>query len=195
MRISYLTTLLIIVALLASGCSDGDDTEAVASLEDTATEAPETAEAELSTEEEAEAAMLDFTQCLREQGVDVGDPTMGADGNLQLPPIEVSGEFDPEDDPDVMMAQMDAVFAECDQHLAGITLGAPDPGANVAFEDAFVEYAGCMRDHGIDMPDPDFSGDGGMMIELGSPTAGDQAEFDAAHEECEPILAGIGIDF
>ena len=117
---------------------------------------------------------------------------MDAAGNLQMPPIEVTGS--PDDDMEETMAEMDAVFAECEQHLAGVTMGAPDSGMDAAFEDAFVEYAGCMREQGIDMPDPDFS-DGGMMIEMGSGTPGDEAEFEAAHKECQSILAGIGIDF
>jgi len=192
MKIKYVTLLLIVIAVLASACSDGDDTEAVASLEGTETEAPDGGEPTLSTEEEAEAAMLDFTQCMREQGVDIGDPTMDANGNLQMPPIEF--ETASGDDIETAMAEMDAVFAECDQHLEGAVMGSPDPGADAEFEDAFVEYAGCMRDQGIDMPDPDFSGGGGM-IDLGGGTPGDRDEFEAAHKECQPILAGIGIDF
>ena len=118
---------------------------------------------------------------------------MDADGSLQMPPIEVSGEAD--EDLEAAMAELDAGFAECEQHLAGITMGSPDPGADAAFRDALVEYAGCMRDQGIDMPDPDFSGEGGMMIELGPQNPGDAAEFEAAHQECQPILAGTGLDF
>ena len=82
-----------------------------------------------------------------------------------------------------------------------VTFGAPDTGtlfwlaADVAFEDALVEYAGCMRDHGIDMPDPDFSGEGGMMIELGQQSPGNEEEFEKAHRLCQPILAGAGLDF
>ncbi len=188
MRISLMCTLLIAAAL--TGCSGTEDTEGVASLQTTQAAAEDPAEE--SPEVEAEQAMLDFTQCLRDQGLDVGDPTMGADGNLQLPPIEVVGS--PDEDPEAAMAEMDASFAACEEHLAGVTLGAPDPGAGVAFEDALVEYAGCMREQGIDMPDPDLSGGGGI-IDLGSPTPGDEAEFEAAHRECREILAGAGLDF
>lgn len=193
MKTKYIASLLIVLAVLASACSESDDTEAVASLEGTETEAPaDGAEPASSNEEEAEAALLDFTQCMRAQGIEIGDPTMDANGNLQMPPIEL--ETSSEDDMGAAMTEMDAAFAECDQHLQGAVMGSPDPGADAEFEDAFIEYAGCMRDHGIDMPDPDFSADGGMMIDLGGGTPGDQDEFDAAHKECQPILAGIGID-
>jgi hypothetical protein len=47
-----------------------------------------------------------------------------------------------------------------------------------------------MRDHGIDMPDPDFSGGGAFQIggEGVDPAAPD---FQAADEECRPILEDI----
>lgn len=57
------------------------------------------------------------------------------------------------------------------------------------FEDAMLEYVECMRDNGIDMPDPEFSGDGGVSLGAtrGSAGPGD-ADFEAADEECQPIL-------
>ena len=182
-------TLALLLALV--GCSGSDDTERVASLDAT----PEAAVAEETDEPpevEAEEAMLEFTQCMRDQGIDIDDPVMGSDGNLQLAPIEFVGSAD--EDVETQMAEMDAVFDECEDHLAGATFGAPDPGAGIAFEDALVEYAGCMRDQGFDMPDPDFSSEGGI-IELGSSTPGNEAESESAHGECQHILAGAGLEF
>ena len=69
--------------------------------------------------------------------------------------------------------------------------GRPDSSE---FQDAALEYAQCMRDNGIDMPDPTFDSDGGggrVMIggelEAGT-TGGPSEEFEAADEECRPIL-------
>jgi hypothetical protein len=60
------------------------------------------------------------------------------------------------------------------------------------FQQAMLDYAQCMRDHGIDMPDPEFQEGGGVIQRSGpgegEPTADDQAEFEAADAECEPIL-------
>jgi hypothetical protein len=47
-----------------------------------------------------------------------------------------------------------------------------------------------MRDEGIDMPDPDFSGGGGLF-RMGGPGSGidpDDPDFRAAQETCQPIL-------
>ena len=73
--------------------------------------------------------------------------------------------------------------------------GRPDDSE---FRDAALEYAECMRDHGIDMPDPTFDEDGGTRIAIGGPDGGGgpdvgpdgqpSEELQAAEEECRPIL-------
>jgi hypothetical protein len=68
------------------------------------------------------------------------------------------------------------------------------PANETEFEDAMLEYAQCMRDHGIDMPDPEFNGEGGVMMgtgpggEDGAPTDSEQQAFEAADEACKSIL-------
>jgi hypothetical protein len=56
-----------------------------------------------------------------------------------------------------------------------------------AAQDATLEYAQCMRDHGIeDFPDPEVGENG--EYQLSTPEAGDSEEFQAADDECKPIL-------
>jgi len=75
------------------------------------------------------------------------------------------------------------------------------PNTTRSFEDAMVSYAACMRDHGVDMPDPTFadSGDGGGKMSIAVPLAGgasgggpvggpDDATFTAAAEACQSIM-------
>jgi hypothetical protein len=60
-------------------------------------------------------------------------------------------------------------------------------GEDSAAEDATLEYAQCMRDHGIeDFPDPEIGENGEMQ--LSTPEGGDLEEFEAADDECKPIL-------
>jgi hypothetical protein len=76
--------------------------------------------------------------------------------------------------------------------------GRPDQSE---MQDAMLEYAECMRDHGIDMPDPEFSGDGGgMVIQGGGPDGGgstgggpapDSDEFEAADDACSDIMDDV----
>ncbi|MDJ0496914.1 MAG: hypothetical protein QNJ89_03730 [Acidimicrobiia bacterium] len=184
------TVLLLVIALLTvAACSGNSEADGIATLESTVPEV-ETTAPPADPSADSEQAALDFAQCMRENGIDMGDPTVDSDGNLQLAPIEFT--VSPDADPEAAKAEMDAVFAECEQHLDGIALKSVNPSSAVEFEDALLEYAGCMREQGIDMPDPDLRGG---TIELGGDSKGDIAEFEAAHEECKEILARVGKDF
>jgi hypothetical protein len=62
----------------------------------------------------------------------------------------------------------------------------PSEEEQAELEDAFLEYAQCMRDHGIDFPDPEFNGDGAVAIRGGGDP--DDPEFQAAEEACRTLL-------
>ena len=48
-----------------------------------------------------------------------------------------------------------------------------------------LEFAQCMRDHGVDMPDPMFNDDGGVQIGVGGEeTRSTPDDFEAATEAC-----------
>ncbi len=62
-----------------------------------------------------------------------------------------------------------------------------------------MQFAKCMREHGIDMPDPTISNDGGgVMVQIGgAPGSGndkgpDPKEVDAANKACEHFLKDAG---
>jgi hypothetical protein len=76
-------------------------------------------------------------------------------------------------------------------HLEGVVLDGAEQGNMVDMEDTFVAYARCLRDHGIEMPDPDFS-DGGI-IDLATIDVEDEG-YEAAHDDCKEVFAGSGID-
>ena len=138
---------------------------------------------------DSEEAMLAFTQCLRDQGIDVGDPTVDADGNLQLPPIEFMVEEDGAGT-EPQMPEFEDLIAPCEELLAGVVVTGSPQGAT-EFEDALLEYAQCMRANGVDMPDPDFSSGGGV-IDLGVQDGVDES-FAAADEQCREVLARLGL--
>jgi hypothetical protein len=66
--------------------------------------------------------------------------------------------------------------------------------AKQEMQDAALAFARCMRQHGVDMPDPTFDDNGGgMMIKQGGPAGGtgarpDDATMQAAQTACQPIL-------
>jgi hypothetical protein len=52
-----------------------------------------------------------------------------------------------------------------------------------------LKYAQCMREHGVDMPDPQFEG-GGVMMKL--PEGTDKAKLDAANQQCKQFMPNGG---
>jgi hypothetical protein len=86
------------------------------------------------------------------------------------------------------------------------TLRTPDPDAepspaaeeaDVEGEEALLAFAGCMRDNGIDMDDPQFDGGGGFFGRRAGAGAAfdlDSSEFQAAFETCGPFLAAVRPD-
>jgi len=183
-------TLVVLLALVTAACTNNSGSNDVASLNPTSTTA--FGSGAVSESVDAEEAMLAVTQCLRDGGIDIGDPVIDENGNPQLPPISFqSGDPGDEVDPEAEMLAMEEVMASCQHHLEGVVLDGVEHGNLVEMEDTFVAYAQCMRDHGIDMPDPEFSDDG--FIDLGSPDAGDEG-YQAAHAECKEVFTGSGID-
>jgi hypothetical protein len=69
---------------------------------------------------------------------------------------------------------------------SGSDSGSEDPPSNEEFQDAALEYAECMREHGVDMPDPEFEGEGGVLMQM--PDGANRDEVEAAEEECRPIM-------
>jgi hypothetical protein len=180
-------TLILIVALtiMAASCSPKGETSQVATL---ATGQGAVSETTVTTGDplvDAEAAMLEFTRCLRDQGIDIGDPTVGPDGSLQLPPIEFTVEGDGSEGGEPDFSAFEEMMAPCEELLSGVgPLGSITDASE--FEDTLVEYTQCMRDNGVDMPDPDFRGNGGV-IDLGS-GATDEAGFEAADAICRSLF-------
>ena len=55
-----------------------------------------------------------------------------------------------------------------------------------------VKFAECMREHGIDMPDPEPDSDGGGGLSVAIPQGTSKEEADAAIEACKEFMPGGG---
>jgi hypothetical protein len=179
-----------VLAALAAGCGAGSGDPGVATLEGSTTAgASTTAPAETADLEEA---LLAFTACMREKGFDLPDPELDAAGNVKLVSY-VAAAGAAISGPDDAAALREAARS-CRGHLDGVALrfAAVD---QTALQDRLLAYAGCMREHGFDMPDPDF--DAGTEPGRGNPFPGLTAEvfrdpaFQDANEACQGIFAGI----
>jgi hypothetical protein len=181
---SAAAVMLLLFALAACSASAAGPS-GVASLE---SEAPANASAEPSASLSPEDAQLAFAECMRDHGIDMPDPETTGGGGGGAVRIGGRGE-NPE--------EFQAAMEECNEFLeaAGNFRGEPDPEQF----DKMLEFAQCMRENGIDMPDPQQGG--GIRIQRnddGNVTNGEgvidpeSPEFQAAEEACRPIL---GDDF
>ena len=173
---------LVALSLMTAACSGDTAISAdVASLEVGDTETTETGPLEDLVE--LERALFDLSACMRDEGVEVGDPTVDADGNVLLgtPP---GGESISDHG-----ALMDA-YAVCGDLIGGRSLGHGDAD-RTAVHDRLVEFAACVRDNGYDVSDPDFSNSGG---ELFPGLDEDDPDFQAAQKVCEALLVDDGSD-
>ena len=139
----FLATLFATLMLAACAESAALD-DGVASL------SGDSAESTTTITVDQEAAMLAFSECMREQGIDLPDPTVDSDGNAQ---ILREGDGPP---PIAEREAMEAAFETCDEHLEGMTSGF-DTNDQTELQDRLLEFAQCMRDNGVEMDDPDLT--------------------------------------
>jgi hypothetical protein len=155
-------------ALLLGGCgAKADDGDKVASISTPPQSGGPTA-ADTSGKSD-EDKMRDFAKCMREHGVDMPDPKPAGDGGGMA--ITLGG-----DEKD--RSKLDAAQNAC-KHLMPNGGEMKPPSAEEL--DKMRKQAKCMREHGIDMPDPDPSGKGATR--MGGP-GDDPKKFEAAAKAC-----------
>ncbi len=174
-RIGLVAAVLALGAI-AAGCG-GSDAPEVAELP-TVPQVTETAATTGTAEPgDAQDILVEFTGCLREQGLDIPDPDFTASPVEARKSIEAAG-IDL-DDPAVQ-EKIDA----CRPILLGI-LQTLSPEQIQGYREAFVAYAQCMRSSGLDVPDPDFTR--GLDLFGGSIDPDDPA-FAEADAECRKVF-------
>ena len=187
------TALLLAAGLIAAGCGGGPkEDDGVPSLGAGDAEQEDTD----GSGEDPDAELMDWVECMRDEGIALEDPVRDEDGNVEItgpgihigggpsgppgaaedgaPPFEGGEAEDPGegDDSGRDRETMEAASEAC---------GGPPPIANEergpvdeeAMQQQMLEFAQCMRDEGVaDFPDPDFSesGPGGIAVERESET-------------------------
>ena len=167
------------LALAPAACGTPADGDQVASLSggDATTTTKGTGD-----EEDPQQRAIDFARCMREHGVDMPDPEVDDQGRIKA--RIGAGGAGKRPDP----AKLDAAQKACGSLMGG---GDGDRQLDPAERDAMVAFARCMREHGIDMPDP--TGDGLVMRrdDKGGPDPESEA-FKAAEQACDHHLANLG---
>ncbi|MEU4696839.1 hypothetical protein [Nonomuraea dietziae] len=157
--------------LLLTACGSAPTTTEVASADGTAKSG--SAKPSPSATVDRAEAQLKFAQCMRENGVDMADPDPNGG-------IRIEAKKDGAD-----QGLMDKAMKACKEHLDGAIgdKAAQDPKRR----DQMLKFAQCMREHGVDMPDP--SADG--MVKMTMPKGSSEATVKAAQEACKELAPGM----
>jgi hypothetical protein len=184
--------LLLAAGLAACGGAAADGGEEVASLSDTSTTAP------VEEALDSEAAAIAFTECMRENGVEMEDPTVDADGNV-VPGLPTDLP-DPEDGDEAVRVdgalgeEMRGAFEACGDLLEGTAFGFTS-GDVTELQDELLDLAQCLRDQGLDVADPDLSAGANQGAGPGAGPFGidfEDPEVQAALEVCEEFMPNFG---
>jgi hypothetical protein len=168
------------LAMVLAACGGSPGGDRVASLSGTG--ATTTTGAGDAAAKDPQQRALDFARCMRAHGVDMPDPEVDDQGRIKL--RIGAGGAGKRPDP----GKLEAAQKACGSLMGG---GDGDRQIDPAERDAMVAFARCMREHGIDMPDP--TGDGLVVRRdgAGGPDP-ESAEFQAAEKACEHHLGKLG---
>lgn len=147
---AVLSTAAILVALVA-GCSSGAGSTSSSG-----------GNASSGGTASGEASAVKYAQCMRENGINVPDP--GPEGGLMMP-----DGYDSSDPKNQEIEQ------KCSQYLPPVS--DEDRAKN---DEDMLAFAQCMRENGVDMPDPV---DGALEVPMV-----DQETLTAASEKCADVM-------
>jgi hypothetical protein len=154
--------LLVLVAVLA-GCGGSDDSRPDVATVDGGPTAPGRPSARASADPFA------YVGCMRENGVPLPDPKVADDGTVLL-----NAERGITDG-----AVYDRAHERCKNLFP---TGVDGPAQDPADIDRALRFAACMRDQGIDFPDPDPASPDTLRVD----PRGDSARVEAAARVCDP---------
>ncbi|PRX98086.1 hypothetical protein [Allonocardiopsis opalescens] len=122
-----------------------------------------------------EDALLAYAQCMRDQGVEMPDPEPGEPASLYEGVDQDSPAFTAADE-------------ACAEHLAGVVQERQntDPEEEQQNNDELLAIAECLREQGIDVPDP-------VPGQEGGPFAGELDRTDPAVQEALDACSDAGV--
>ncbi len=176
--------LAAVCALLAAcGGEDDGDGAAVASVPDestassdagtgTATGPAGDGTGEDVSPKERQEAMLAFARCMRKNGVDMKDPKPGEGLALRV---------------DKGQEKKTEKAQKACQPILRNAIGEPSAEERAAMEQSMLEFARCMREHGVQIADPK-PGEGIRVGGPGTKIDPEDPTFKKAQKACESIV-------
>ncbi len=180
------TTLALSLVLVATSsvAAQGVATLRTPGPDAQATEAP----AEESVD--GQEAILAFAGCMRDAGIDFPDPQFGVGGGF----FGGRGGDGDGDGPgfDLQSSEFQAALEGCGSFLEALRPDL-DPEQQAEQAEQQLAFAQCMREEGIDFPDPDPDGNFGLRGRADAPFDFGSNEFQSAFETCQTnVGSGFG---
>lgn len=128
-----------------------------------------------------------FVECMRDLGFNLPDPELNSDGTVDTITLRQNIANDPKFVPGSRQPELQ----KCLPILQGATFARqPSPEDVIELQDNLLEFAQCLRDQGIDIPDPDFSND--PRAAMGSMFQGlNRARLQEEMRSCGNAFGGI----
>ena len=177
-------SLLVLVGAV-SACGSGGGGDGVASLGNTADGDAKSSRQSSTAKKDPQEAFRAFAQCMREHGVDMPDPEVSEEGGGGFTVgAPVGGDGAPGAN-----AEFQEANEACRKHLDGVVRGGDGDGPSDAdlekAKEQALAFAKCMREHGIDFPDPQFEGGGMVLIGPGDGLDPNDPQMQSAMKECQ----------
>jgi hypothetical protein len=171
-RRPYLPALVgVLLALGVAACGGGssDNGDGVASLVG-ADSATSTTTANAGEDVDPAQAARNYGRCMRQHGIELPDPQVDADGGLDMEiPRSVNRDA----------PKFKAADQACGRYLPPRENAPPNPQQR----QQALAFARCMRQHGINLPDPQLSGNG-ITQQLPRGLDPDDPRLSAAEHAC-----------
>jgi hypothetical protein len=130
-----------------------------------------------------EAKMMAFTECLRGEGLEIMDPMVDPDGNVEKP--EIAEGFE------ASKKEFEAAFEVCEEIIEGITFGKEKEDLSDQV-DFYLDLAACLREEGYDIDDPTAETLDTWMTEFKTVIDWDDPEMMETYETCSGSEGGAG---
>lgn len=180
--IGWTSALVVLVAVLLSGCGGSGSS-------DSTTEESSAASSEQASGPGGFAEISEeIRSCLQEKGVELPEPGQGgppAGG----PPEGMPPEGGPPQGFGKGGAKMKKAFDECGVEPPQGKPEGPPMNAGV-FHKSIKEYVACMGENGVELPEPNLSGEGPVFKE--SEVDREAPKFKTANEKCQSRLGVPG---
>jgi hypothetical protein len=134
-----------------------------------------------ASKDEMRQAQVKFAECMRENGVDMPDPQ--TEGGKTV--FKVGG------DSGISPEKFETANKACEKYQKDLRPELTEEDQQ-KFKEQALAHSRCMREHGIDFPDPTFDAEGGARVRLGGGSGGklndEDPKFKAAQEACGDLI-------